>query len=49
LLNLSETKPELLFHTSGLHAGSAAQVEKMLGGKMTMRGFHWDGMQIVLD
>ena len=49
LLNLNETKPELLFHTSGLHAGSAAQVEKMLGEKMTMRGFHWDGMKIVLD
>ena len=49
LLNLSETPPELLFHTSGLHAGSTAQVEKMLGEKMTMRGFHWDGMQIVLD
>lgn len=47
LLTDSTDEARLIFNTSGLHAESAAQVEKLLGEKMMMRRFNWDGMQII--
>ena len=49
LLNMTRKMPDLIFNSSALHEGSAAQVGGLLGEDMQMRGFRWDGFEIVSD
>lgn len=46
LLNVTEAKPGLVFNTSHLTENTGEQVKNLLGEKMQLHAFDWDGTQI---